>query len=111
LPVSWLHIEQAAQQFFTGPKRLKEMTDKPNPKADPNSPLVYEIRIKGRLGRQWSEWFEGMTVTSLDNGETFITCLVADQAALHGLLRKVRDLGLPLISVNYIQPHQPDSLE
>lgn len=87
------------------------MTNNHNANAGQNSPLVYKIRIKGRLGRQWSEWFEGMTITSLDNGETVITGPVADQAALHGLLRKVRDLGLPLVSVNRIHPDQTDTLE
>lgn len=83
----------------------------PNSDAKANPPLVYQIRLKGRLSSQWSEWFEALTITPLDNGETLITGPVADQAALHGLLRKVRDLGLPLISVIRIQPDQKDSTE
>ena len=61
--------------------------------------MVYQIRIKGHLGRQWTDWFEGLTITLEDNGETLLTGPVVDQAALHGLLKKVRDLGMPLISV------------
>ena len=60
--------------------------------------MVYQIRVKGHLGPQWTEWFEGLTITLEDNGDTILTGPVVDQAALHGLLRKVRDLGMPLIS-------------
>ena len=69
---------------------------------------VYEIRLKGHLDNRWAEWFEGLTLTRADNGETRLTGPVADQAALHGLLRKVRDLGLPLIAVSQVGPEQPD---
>ena len=62
-------------------------------------PGHYEIRIKGHLENRWANWFEGLTITTLDNGETMLTGPVVDQAALHGLLRKVRDLGIPLLSV------------
>jgi hypothetical protein len=68
-------------------------------KSDAGQPIVYQIRLKGHLGRQWTEWFEGLTITLEENGDTLLTGPVADQAALHGLLRKVRDLGLPLLSV------------
>jgi hypothetical protein len=61
--------------------------------------MVYQIRIKGHLDRRWTDWFEGLTITLEDNGDTLLTGPVADQAALHGLLRKVRDLGMPLLSV------------
>jgi hypothetical protein len=77
-------------------------------KPGPGEPVVYEIRIKGRLDRRWAEWFEGMVITPEDDGETLLTGQVADQAALHGLLRKVRDLGLPLISVTRAQTDQTD---
>lgn len=64
---------------------------------------IYQIRIGGRLGEQWTEWFDQMTLTQADNGDTLLTGPVIDQAALHGLLRRVRDLGLPLISVTQLQ--------
>ena len=73
-----------------------------------DQPMVYQIRIKGHLDRRWTEWFGGLTITLEDNGETLLTCPVADQAALYGLLRKVRDLGLPLISVTRAQTDQID---
>lgn len=80
-----------------------------NPQTDPNQPVVYQIRIKGHLGRKWKDWFEGMTITLEDNGDTLITGPVVDQAALHGLVKKVRDLGLPLISVNRMDSGQAES--
>ncbi len=80
-----------------------------NPHTDPNQPVVYQIRIKGHLGRKWKDWFEGMTITLEDNGDTLITGPVVDQAALHGLVKKVRDLGLPLISVNRVDSGQAES--
>ncbi len=67
-------------------------------------PMVYQIRIKGHLGPRWAEWFGGVTITLEDNGDTLLTCPVADQAALHGLLRQVRDLGMPLISAIRVNP-------
>ncbi len=75
---------------------------------DHHEPGLYEIRIKGHLDDRWAAWFGGLTVTLDDNGDTLLAGPVADQAALHGLLRKVRDLGLPLVSVNYVQPGQTD---
>jgi hypothetical protein len=75
------------------------MSNENNPEIDPGQPLVYQIRIKGQLGHQWTDWFEGLTITALDNGETLLTGPVVDQAALYGLLRKVRDLGMTLLSV------------
>ncbi len=67
--------------------------------TDPRQPTVYQIRLKGHLGSQWTDWFGGLTVTLEDNGETLLTGPVIDQAALHGLIKKVRDLGMPLVSV------------
>ncbi|HSN93437.1 MAG TPA: hypothetical protein VLR89_00080 [Anaerolineaceae bacterium] len=75
------------------------MSNKTYPKTDPSQPTIYRIRIKGQLDSQWTEWFEGLTITLEGNGNTLLTGLVVDQAALHGLLKKVRDLGMPLISV------------
>jgi hypothetical protein len=68
-----------------------------------HEPGLYEIRVKGHLNEKWAAWFEGMTITLVDNGDTLLTGPVVDQAALHGVLKKVRDLGLPLISINQIQ--------
>ena len=82
------------------------MSNKLNPKSNPGQPRVYQIRIKGHLGHQWTDWFEGLTITLEDNGETLLTGPVVDQAALHGLLKKVRDLGMPLLSVNRVEPNQ-----
>ncbi len=80
------------------------MSDELNPTTDPNGPLVYQIRLKGHLGSQWTDWFGGLTVTLEDNGDTLLTGPVLDQAALYGLLKKVRDLGMPLVSVNQGNP-------
>ena len=71
--------------------------------------MVYQIRIKGHLGRQWTDWFGGLTLTLEDNGETLLTGPVVDQAALHGLLRKVRDVGMPLLSVMCVRPSQAEA--
>ena len=63
---------------------------------------VYQIRVQGHLPRAWETWFEGFTLTQFEHGETVLTGRVVDQAALYGILRKVRDLGLPLVAVNRI---------
>jgi hypothetical protein len=76
------------------------------PETDPDQPMVYQIRIKSHLGSHWTDWFEGLTVTQEDSGNTLLTGLVIDQAALHGLLKKVRDLGMSLISVNPVEGNQ-----
>jgi hypothetical protein len=80
------------------------MADELDQITDPNQPAVYQIRIKGHLGPQWRDWFGDLAITLEDNGETLLTGPVVDQAALHGLLRKVRDLGMPLISAVRIKP-------
>ena len=64
----------------------------------------YEIRLKGHLEARWVKWFNGLAIRLEDNGDTLLTGPVVDQAALHGLLKKVRDLGLPLLSVNSVEP-------
>jgi hypothetical protein len=76
-----------------------------------NEAGLYEIRLKGHLNDRWANRFEGMTITLEDNGDTLLTGLVIDQAALHGLLKRVRDLGMPLLSVNFVSPRQARTQE
>ncbi len=81
-----------------------------DPHVDPSQPTAYQIRITGRLDARWAEWFGGLTIT-LDDGDTLITGPVVDQAALHGLLKRVRDLGMPLVSVCPIESGPPTTSE
>ena len=74
-----------------------------------NKPGRYEIRVKGHLDSRWTDWFEGLTITLEDNGNTLLSGQVVDQSALHGLLRKVRDLGMPLLSVLCVEAEQTDT--
>jgi hypothetical protein len=83
------------------------MSDKRTSVTNPDATRIYQIRLEGHLGHQWTDWFDGLTITLEDNGHTLLTGPVVDQTALHGLLKKVRDLGLPLISVIQI-PSQDD---
>jgi len=92
-----------------GHKRDRVMSNMRNSETDPGQPLVYQIRLKGHLGREWADWFGGLAITALDNGETLLTGPVADQAALHSVLRKVRDVGIPLLSVNPVTPGQAEA--
>lgn len=69
----------------------------------------YEIRLRGHLDERWAEWFEGLVITREENGDTLLTGLVVDQAELHGLLKTVRDLGLPLLSVSSVEPGPADT--
>jgi hypothetical protein len=78
------------------------MSNEINSKSEKAQPMMYQIRIKGHLGRHWTDWFDGLNITALDNGDTLLTGPVVDQAALHGVLKKVRDLGMPLLSVNRV---------
>ena len=79
------------------------------PTGPHHNPGRYEIRLKGHLDSRWAAWFDGLTLTNSSDGTTVIHGLVADQAALHGLLQKVRDLGLPLVSVTEVEPDQPNA--
>ncbi len=109
--ISWRipWVEQVVQTVLTGHNRDRVMSSTFNSEIDPSQPMVYQIRIKGHLGHQWADWFEGLTITPEDNGETLLTGSVVDQAALHGLLKKVRDLAMPLLSVVCIKPGQADA--
>jgi len=77
------------------------------PETVPNQPTVYQIRVKSHLGSDWTDWFEGLSITQEENGDTLFTGPVVDQAALHGLLKKIRDLGMSLISINPLQDNEP----
>jgi hypothetical protein len=86
------------------------MSDNQTLDGQHNQHQCYEIRLKGHLEDRWAEWFEGLTITREGNGNTLLTGRVIDQAALHGLLRKVRDLGMPLVSVSPVEPGPPTTL-
>jgi len=82
------------------------MSNKHDSTTDLGQSLVYQIRVQGQLGYQWTDWFGGLSVTREENGDTLLTGPVVDQSALYGLLKKVRDLGMPLVSVNRVEPRQ-----
>ncbi len=82
------------------------MPSLPNPKPDPSRPTIYQIRIKGHLGPEWTDWFGGLTVTLAENGETVLTGPVVDQSALYGVLKRIRDLGMTLLSVSPVEPDE-----
>src|SRR5687768_9142696 len=73
------------------------------PETASGQPTIYQIRIKSHLSSDWTDWFDGLTITLEENGDMLLTGPVVDQAALHGLLKKVRDLGMTLVSVNPVQ--------
>jgi hypothetical protein len=94
---------------MTDHNRYKVMSNELEPKPTPSQTVIYQIRLKGHLGHQWADWFGGLTITLEDNGDTLLTGPVNDQAALHGLLKRVRDLGLPLVSVSPLEHGQADT--
>ena len=87
------------------------MSNKPNLKSNPDQPTIYQIKVKGRLDDQWSDWFDGMTITPDEDGSTLIAGPVIDDAALHGLLKKVRDSGMQLLLVKRVEPGQADEVD
>ena len=94
---------------MAGYNRDRVMANDFIPNTAPGQPEVYQIRIKGHLGREWTDLFGGLSITLEDNGETLLTGALVDQAALHGLLKRVRDLGAPLLSVNRAGPDPADA--
>ena len=90
-------------------QQRKEISNNPQSEFDPNRPTVYQIRVKSHLGSDWTDWFDGLTITLEEGGDTLLTGPVADQAALHGLLKKVRDLGIPLLSIIRVELGQADA--
>jgi hypothetical protein len=78
------------------------MANEQRSKPDANRTMVYQIRIKGHLGQQWMSWFEDLTIALEEDGDTLLSGPVVDQSALHGILKKIRDLGMPLLSVNSV---------
>jgi hypothetical protein len=89
--------------------KRRVMTNNRNPESELGQPTVYQIRIQGHLGPQWAGWLEGLTITLDDNGDTLLTGPVVDQAALHGLLKRVRDLGMPLVLVIRVEAGHADA--
>ena len=86
----------------------------PNPRnnrPDSLESMIYQIRIRGHLDSQWTDWFDGLSITLEENGDTLLSGSVTDQSALYGLLRKVRDLGMPLVSVVQVQPNRSEKGE
>jgi hypothetical protein len=87
------------------------MSSEHTPPPDPVQPMICHIRIESHLGPHWSDWFEGFAMTLEDNGQTLLSGPVVDQTALHGLMRKVRDLGIPLLSVVCVKAGQAETSE
>ena len=85
------------------------MTERPTWTPDAHEAGRYEIRLTGHLHARWAAWFDGLVITYEADGTTVISGQNVDQAALHGVLQRVRDLGLPLVSVTRIEPDQPDT--
>jgi len=86
---------------------VQAMSEMHAPQGKPHEAGQYEIRLKGHLASRWSDWFDGLTLTRESDGTTLIQGPVVDQAALHGLLQKARDTGLPLVSVTPVEPDRP----
>lgn len=85
------------------------MTDEQQTKPEAYQQTVYQFRIKGHLNQQWMNWFEGLIITLEEDGNTLLSGTVVDQSALHGILKKIRDLGMPLLSVNSVETGAQDA--
>ena len=93
---------------MSGHNGYRRMSNELDPQTDRSKPMVYQIRIKGHVSHKWADWLGGLTITLEDNGDTLLTGPVIDQAALYGLLRTIRDLGMPLLSVIHVEPNPAD---
>jgi hypothetical protein len=82
------------------------MSGEQKSERDPHPPKIFQIRIRGHLSKQWTDWFEGLTITLEEDGNTLLNGPVVDQSALHGILKRIRDLGMPLLSVNSVDGDQ-----
>ena len=87
------------------------MTDEQQLNPEVNQQMIYQFKLKGHLGQQWMNWFEGLTVTLEEDGNTLLSGTVVDQSALHGILKKIRDLGMPLLSMNLIDSNPADKTD
>ena len=87
------------------------MSDQQKSERDPDRQRVFQIRIQGHLSQQWMDWFEGLTITLEEDGNTLLNGPVVDQSALHGILKKIRNLGTPLISINSVDSEQADQAD
>lgn len=85
------------------------MPHTPPTSTEPDQPTIYHIRVRGHLDARWERWFEPMAIARQDNGDTLLAGPIIDQAALHGVLKRIRDLGLPLISMERIESETPGS--
>lgn len=83
------------------------MANEQNPNPDAHQLPVCTIKIKGHLGQEWLSWFDGLTITLEEDGNSLLSGSLVDQSALHGVLKKIRDLGMPLLSVNFGDPKRP----
>jgi hypothetical protein len=93
-----VQMEQAAHTGAMSSRQHRSTVKTLNGQHDPDERMVYQIRITGQLGREWTDWLEGLAITLDNNGDTLLTCPIVDQAALYGVLKKVR-VGVPLVSV------------
>ena len=106
---SWVEAKNEASAFEIHPVKRHRMSETPTPiKAHPE-PELYEIRVRGHLDARWASRFEGLTITLEEDGNTLLVGQVIDQAALHGILKKVRDLGMTLLSLNSVEPSPQDT--
>ena len=104
-------LAQVVRTAASSHGRYRVMGNIRNPKNSPGQPAVYQIAFEGHLSPEWADWFGGLAITLQDNGDTLLTGPVADQAALYGLLKKVRDLGMTLLSVSRVGPDLEDRPE